>query len=248
MKMKLFILTMFLFIYFFSSNVFAFEIIYPNEKGFFIGAELPYQTINSKQEKQEGTFIFGQSKIIISEKEYYDCVFSTAIKDYHFYFALDPSKQVLLFKGLKMGLSEINTSQPATSFAYPLFSNKKWTEDKIEILGKNIEIPGLGILPTLTVKNVKASSFVASDKISVPAGEFETLLVETIFSGDVLNIPVSIAQRTWLSQNNVIIKMNFEFQFLFKVTPIFDMELVTLTSANLQSDKKISSQWGFIKK
>jgi len=246
MKLKLFVPIVFSF-FLLVSSAHPFEIPYPNEKGFFIGAELPYQT-TSKQGRQEGIFVFGQSKIFFSEKEYYDCVFQTATSISHFYFSIDSVNQALLFKGLEIKNSKIDTNQPVTSIAYPLTSDKKWVEKGIEITGKNIEIPGLGIMPTLTVKNVQATTLVSSGILNVPAGIFEALRIETIFSGDVFNIPVSIVQRTWLDKKNIILKLSFEFNFLSKITPIFDMELIALTSANIHPIKKISSQWGLIKK
>jgi len=229
------------------STVFAFEIPYPEEKGLFVGIELLYQTINNKQENQEGIFVFGQNKIILSGKECFDCVFETATSTSHFYFNLDFNKQALTFKGLKIKDSEIIANQSVISIVYPLSPDKKWAETGIEIAGKNIEIPDLGVLPSLTIKNAKATSSVISDNIAVPAGRFETLRVETNFSGDILNIPISIVQRTWMDKRNITIKMSFEFNFLSKILPIFDMEFVDFIATDCAPQQKMTSCWASIK-
>lgn len=193
----------------------AFEINYPGEDGFFIGKPMIYKiTANSSTEAnvgQEGTFIFGSGKIVIDGIEYYDSVFRSPTGSSNFYFGIDSSKKRLTQKGFDIGKTEIKIKPTVTAVEYPVAPGKKWSE-KTEMTAKNLIIPGLGMLETtITAKDVKAETQVYSKAIIVPAGTFDTLLIETTFTGSLLGIPMTLVERTWLNEDNVAIKRNFEF-------------------------------------
>jgi hypothetical protein len=116
-----------------------------------------------------------------------------------------------------------------TAVHYPLAPGDSWSE-RTDLTAKDLEIPGLGLLPIpISAKGVNAEAKVSSDTISVPAGTFDTLLVEATFTGSILGIPMVLIQRTWLSEDNVPVKRNFEF---LKPTELllYEIELSSLTT------------------
>jgi len=210
----------------------AFEIPYPGEGGFYIGKPKAYViTADSDGDQnmgQEGIFIFGESLITIDGKEYYDSVFDSPSGESHFFLGLDPSRGNLMEKGFKLGESELIVKPSVISVNYPLSPGKSWSESNINLTATDLEIPNLGKIGFPLSTKVKVVTKVSSKTISVAAGTFKTLLVESVFSGSLLGIPMSLAQRTWLDKNNVPIKRNFEF-----LTPLpmlmYEIELSQLT-------------------
>ena len=224
----------------------SFEIQWPGEQGFFIREELLYNRA-TKEGHEEGLFVFGQGKEIINGIEYYDCLFVTATSNIHFYFSLNSENQKVLLKKLDTGEGEINI-EPFTSFLeYPLIESKRWDEKGIEIIGKNLEVPDLGLLPVLTVRNVKAETTASLSSITVPAGTFEALLVESRYVGDIMNVPMILIQRTWLDRRNIFLKMIFELKFFSKTISIFDMEFISFPATEVNLKQK-SLLWAFLKK
>ena len=228
------------------SCAWSFEIQWSGEPGFFIGQELLYNRA-TKEGHEEGLFVFGQGKEIINGIEYYDCLFVTATSNIHFYFSLNSENQKVILKKLDTGEGEINIEPFASFLVYPLKNGGSWNEKGVEIIGTNLEVPDLGVLPTLTVKNVKAETTVSLSFVTVPAGTFEALLVESRYVGDVMNIPMTLIQRTWLSQNNIFLKMTFELKFFSKTISIFDMEFVAFPATAINLKQK-SLLWAFLKK
>lgn len=208
----------------------AFEIQYPGEDGFFIGEPMVYViTADSNGENvgQEGIFTFGSDWITINGEEYYDSVFESPTGDSHFYFGLDPAGGDLIQKGFKIGSSELMVDPAVTAVHYPLAPGDSWSGNT-DLTAENIEIPGLGTLPSLSVNNTKFETRVSSSTISVPAGIFDTLFLEATFSGSWLGIPMTLIQRTWLSEDNVPVKRNFEFLKPTKLV-LYEIELSSLT-------------------
>jgi len=213
----------------------AFEIQFPSELGFYIGKPMLYiiagTTGDPKTIGQEGVYNFGPDKITLDGAEYYDCSFKTGDLDgAHFYFGIDSKNNTLTQKGIKFGTTDINIKPAIVAIKYPLFAGEKWDNknDKTELNAKNIKIGDIE-LPELNVKEVTAETKVSSNVISVPAGNVECLLIETIYKGTVLGaISVKLTQRTWMSIDNVPIKRNFELvsELLMKTpTILYDMEL-----------------------
>jgi hypothetical protein len=207
----------------------AFEIQYPGEDGFFIGKPMVYMITGDSNDRnvgQEGIFTFGPDRITIDGEEYYDCIFDSPSGSSHFYLELDPVRGRLIQKGFKIGSSELTVDPAVTALDYPLSSGDSWSEST-DLTAKDVEIPGLGPL-SFSIKGVKAKAEVSSKVISVPAGTFDTLLVEATFSGSWLGIPMTLIQRTWLSEDNITVKRNFEF-----VKPtgllLYEIELSSLT-------------------
>lgn len=203
----------------------AFELQYPGEGGFFIGKTMIYMiTGDSNKENigKEGTFVFGQSRINIDGAEYYDCLFKSPTSESHFYLSLDSAGGDLMQKGYKVGITELNLKPAIKAVDYPISPGSNWTE-KTDLTAKNIEIPGLGILPIpISVKNANVDTKVSAVTISVPAGTFDTLLVEATVSGSVMGIPMTLIQRTWLNEDNITVKRNFEF---VKPSPLLIIEI-----------------------
>jgi len=209
----------------------AFEIRYPGEDGFFIGKPMVYMiTADSNNDQnvgQEGVFTFGQRRITISGSEYYDCVFESPSGFSHFYLGIDPVGDDLIQKGFKIGSTELTVDPPITAIDYPLAPGDTWSEET-DLTAKDLEIPGLGRLPIpISAKGVKAKTKVSPVTISVPAGTFDTLLVEATFTGSLL-VPMTLIQRTWLSEDNVVVKRNFEFLKPME-TLLYEIELSSLT-------------------
>jgi len=216
-----------------GSSLEAFEIQYPGEGGFFIGKPMVYMITADPGEDsnagQEGIFIFGQDRITIDGKEYYDCVFESPSGPSHFYFGINPAGSSLIQKGLKLGSTDLKLDPAVTAVQYPLSPDASWSE-KTDMTAKDLEIPGLGRFPfALDIKGVKVETEVSSSVISVPAGTLDTLLVEATFTGSMLGIPITMIQRTWLSEDNVSVKRNFEF---YKPTELllYEIELSRLTT------------------
>lgn len=193
----------------------AFEIQFPGEKGFFIGKPMVYViTANSNDDKtigQEGIFMFGPNKVNIAGSEYYDCTFGTDSNGSHFYLGINDENQVLTQKMIKFGQTKLDINPAVSLLKYPIYSGQKWSE-KTSLIAENVVIPGLGMLPTaLRIDNVKAETQVSAQAMSSPAGTFNTLLVETTYTGNMIGIPMTLIQRTWVNEDNAVIKRNFEF-------------------------------------
>jgi hypothetical protein len=209
----------------------AIEIQFPGEAGFFIGKPMIYvikattgdpDTIGS-----ESIYRLGPNKVTIDGADYYDSLFTSESSSSHFYLGIDSVKTLVNQKGITFGETEINIIPAIISLKYPLADGKKWDE-KTKLIAKNIEIPNLAKLPELTIDNVNAQTTVTPKTITIPSGAFDCLLVETTFSGSLkitgLSIPATLIQRTWMSEDNVPIKRNFEFTSPMKMM-LFDMEL-----------------------
>jgi hypothetical protein len=209
----------------------AFEIQYPGEDGYFIGKPMVYvitaDASNDQSLGQEGVFAFGQDRVTIGDEDYYDCLFDSPSGTSHFYLDLDPVNGDLIQKGFKIGSSELIVDPAVVAAHYPLSPGDNWS-DETDLDAKNVEIPGLGPL-SFSIAGVKAETKVSSSVISVPGGDFDTLLVEATFSGSWLGIPMVLVQRTWLSQDNVPVKRSFEF---LKPTELllYQIELSKLTT------------------
>ncbi|MFC1714170.1 hypothetical protein ACFL6S_10885 [Candidatus Poribacteria bacterium] len=225
----------------------AFDIQYPGEPGFFIGMPMDYViTADSGGDEnigQEGTFIFGQNRITIDGVEYYDSVFESPSGPSHFYFGIDPVKGDLTQKGLTLGATEIDLETAVTAVHYPLSAGDSWTEET-NLTAKELEIPGLGKFPIpLSIKGVKVETTVSSMAITVPAGDFDTLLVESTYNGSLLGIPITLVQRTWLSESNITIRRSFELLDL----PFYDIELSRLPPSSVSGHDKTVKTWASIK-
>lgn len=216
----------------------AFEIQFPGEEGFFIGKSMIYLITadsNDKNVGKEGTFTFGANKVIIDNAEYYDCVFVSPSGESHFYMSIDPNKSSLLQKGFDIGITELRVDPAVSALQYPLSPGKTWT-GTTKLTAKNLMVPGIGLLPRpVTVENVKMTTKVSSNTINVPAGTFDTLLVENTYSGSLIGIPITLIQRTWLNEDNVPIKRNFEF-LLTPTTKYMLYELELSRPSPLQYD------------
>ncbi|MGB9596476.1 MAG: dockerin type I domain-containing protein [Candidatus Poribacteria bacterium] len=229
MKLKLLtFIVAFIMISLFESSISAIEIKFPGEQGFFIGKPMIYVVKATAGDPQaigsEGIYKFGPDKVTIDGSEYYDCIFANERGGAHFYLGIDSINALVTQKGIAFGETNLNIKPAITALKYPLVEGKKW-EEKTKITAKNITIPGLGIIPNeLTIDNVSAQTIVSSTSIKVPAGPFDCLLVEATYNGSLLGLPVTLIQRTWMSEDNVPIKRNFEFTKPTKMM-LYDMEL-----------------------
>ena len=133
-----------------------------------------------------------------------------------------------------------------TAVDYPLAPGDTWSETT-DMLAKDLEIPGLGRMPLpIPANGVKAETKVSLETISVPAGTFDTLLVETTYDGSLLGIPMTLVQRTWLSEGNITIKRNIEFLKPTEV-PLYDFELSKLPPSSVSRRGKAITTWASIK-
>ena len=197
----------------------AFEIQFPGETGFYIGKPMLYVITDTAGDPnsigQEGIYTFGPNKIVLDGAEYYDCSFITnGSGGSHFYLGIDSANSALMQKSIIFGDTELDITPAIVTLKYPLAIGKKWDNKntKTKLIAKNLVIPGLGKLPgDLSVDNVVAQTTVSSQTIKVPAGSFDTLLVETTYTGSPLGIPMTLIQRTWMSEDNVPVKRSFEF-------------------------------------
>ncbi len=220
----------------------AFDIQYPGEEGFFIGKPIIYViTADSSDEEnigEEGVFTFGPNQITMDGEQYYDCVFSAGDSDFHFYQRLDQVKGDLIQKGFKFGITELTLNPAVKAIDYPIFPGDNWSEET-ELIAKNVDIPGFGVVPfPITVKNVKVENKVSASTISVSAGTFDTLLVEGIFDGSMMGIPMTLIQRTWLDEDNVAVKRRFELLSQSDELMLFELQLSSfnLTPWDLNGD------------
>lgn len=228
------------------NHAFALEVKWPvNEQGFYAGQELVYNRI-TKDGKEEGIFVFGQSRKLIDGLEYYDCVFTTATTEANFLFLVSPSEQALLLKEIDTGEGKIEIVPFATFLDYPLFDGVSWQGAGIKIVGTNIPVPDFGVLPTLTVENVRAEAIASKNLINLSAGLFESLLVRIDYIGSLMNVPMVLIQRVWVSEQNVFLKISFELRFFSKTISIFDMEFVSFPATGLTIKQKALA-WGFLK-
>jgi hypothetical protein len=184
---------------------------------------------NDQNVGQEGIFIFGKDRVTIDGIEYYDSIFDSAYGDMHFYLGLDSVGSNMIQKGFKLGISELTLDPAVTGVDYPLAPGDSWSEETdLTVVG--LEIPGLPPFNIpITVRGVKGETKVSSSTISVPAGVFNTLLVESNFSGKLIGIPMTLIQRTWLSEENIAVKRGFEAVALSAKLMEYEAELSKLT-------------------
>lgn len=234
---------------FYTNSLDAFELKYPGENGFYIGKSITYIIVsdsNAQNIGKEGTFIFGYGRVTINGVEYYDCTYETPSGVSNFFLRLDKANEVLIQKGLKVGSSELTLEPAIRSVDYPISPGVSWNEIA-DLTAKNIEIPGLGkINIPLTAKGVKVDTKASLSTIKVPAGTFETLLVESIYTGSLIGIPMTLIQRTWLNIENIPIKRNFEFTEPTKIM-IYDIELSQSTASPVSPSANLESTWANIK-
>ncbi len=215
-------------IFLFGSSIYAIEIKFPGEEGFFIGKPMIYvikaTAGDPKTVGLEGVYRFGPDKVNIDGENYYDCSFTNEGGGAHFYLGIDNVNEIVTQKGISFGDTNLNINPAITALKYPLIAGKKW-EEKTKLTAKNIVIPGFGVIPSeLTIDNVSAQTVISSTSIDVPFGFFDCLLVESTYNGSLLGLPVTLIQRTWMSEDNVPIKRNFEFTKPTKMI-LYDMEL-----------------------
>lgn len=231
-----------------SASSWAFDIQYPGEPGFFIGMPMVY-VITAEDDKnfgQEGIFTFGQDLITIDGVEYYDSIFESPSGVSHFFFGIDPVKGDLTQKRLTLGETEIDMDPAITAIHYPLSPGDSWAEET-ELTARKLEILGLELPDPISVKGLEAETKVSSMSITVPAGEFDTLLVESTYTGLLLGVlPVTLVQRTWLSASNLVIKRNFEFTKPTRVS-FYDIELSELPPSSVSYSSQITTTWANIK-
>lgn len=233
MKFRLFI-AVFISVTLIGSIANALEIQFPSEDGFYIGKPMIYAVTGTVGDPsiigQEGIYSFGPGKIILDSIEYYDCSFKIADSDSaHFYLGIDSINNTMTQKGIKFGTTQVNINPAIVTLKYPLFEGEKWDNknNKTALNAKNLKFGDIEF-PELNVDDVTVETNVSSSSISVSAGNFSCLLVETVYKGNVFQIPVKLTQRTWMSEDNVPIKRNFELisDLLMKTpTVIYEMEL-----------------------
>ena len=228
----------------------AFDIQYPGEPGFFIGLPMAYEIVadagGDEYIGMEGTFIFGQDRITIDGVEYYDSVFESPSGISHFYLGIDQDEGNLTQRGLKFGATEIDVDPAVTAVHYPLSAGDSWTEETA-LTATGLEIPGIGAFPfPISIENVDAETEVSSMSMTVPAGEFDTLLVETTYTGSLLGIPMTLVQRTWLSESNIVVKRNFEFLKPAQIS-FYDIELSRLHPSSISYPGGTATTWASVK-
>lgn len=223
----------------------AFDIQYPGEEGFYIGKPMTYVvTADSSDEEnvgKEGMYVFGPDQVTMDGELYYDCVFGTGDSAAHFYQGLDPVKSNLTQKRFMFGETELTLYPAITAVDYPLSSGNKWSE-QTKLIAKNVEIPGFGVIPfPITVEGVKVENKVSSSTISVPAGTFDTLLVEATFSGSMMGIPMTLIQRTWLDEDNIPVKRRLELLSQSSELMLYEFQLSSfnLTPWDLNRDDSV---------
>lgn len=196
----------------------AFRLEYPGEDGFFIGKPMVYAVTagapieDPNKPFPEGIFTFGPNKVTIDGIDYYDSVYKSESSESHYYMAINESSESILLRKVLFGQdTELEINPPIKNIKYPLFSGAKWSE-RTNLSAKNLTIPGTQIkFPALKVKDVQADTIVSQQTLTVPAGTYETLLVETTYVGMLMGLKMSLIQRTWLNPDNAVIKRNFEF-------------------------------------
>jgi hypothetical protein len=223
----------FIFLFVGLNNLGAFEIQFPGEAGFYIGKPMIYVTHetagDSNSLSEEGIYIFGSDIVTLDGWQYYTCIFDVGNNAATFFLGIDKDKKVQTQKNIRFGVTELDISPAVVALKYPLFPGQKWDNknEKTKITGKNVTLGNLK-LPEFTVEDVSVQTSVSSATINVPAGNFDTLLVKTDYSGAILGqIKVSITQRTWMSEDNVPVKRAFELTTMFDPKPatIYEMEL-----------------------
>jgi hypothetical protein len=188
----------------------SFEIQFPGETGFFIGKSMIYEITEDSNEEnkgKQGVFTFGQDQIVIDGAEYYNSVFESPTGDSHFYLDIDSVRHFLVQKGFELTSGKLMVDPAVAAVRYPLASGDSWSESNIDMRVEGLEISGLA-LPNTNV-NVQATTRVSAQTIQVPAGTFDTLLVENTFSGSLIGLRMILIQRTWLNPDNVPIKRSF---------------------------------------
>jgi len=233
-----------------TTTVFALEIPFPGENGFLIGVPQDFLIVASTNKELLGTvgiFVFGASKLKIGEQEYDDCLFEYEGGTAHFYFSIDSNNQALLQKGFTIGKTEIDINPAITILAYPLQPNKERNAQAI-VTVRNAAI-GNFVFPLLTLQNVQAQTFCFNSSITVPAGTFEAILVESNWAGKMLGeIPLTVRERIWLNAQNVFLKLEFELQVASeKPVKLFGMELMNLPACRIPKQYNKTVCWAKIK-
>jgi len=190
----------------------SFEIQYPGEAGFFIGKPMIYEITEDSNEEnkgKQGTFTFGRDRITIDGAGYYDCVFESPTGESHFYMDVNAIRHTLIQKGFDLTSGKLIVKPAIVSIRYPLVPGDSWSESGIELKVENLELPGIPIPLSTTIKDVEATTEISLHNIEVPAGTFDTLLVENTLSGSWLGLNMTLIQRTWLNPDNVPVKRSF---------------------------------------
>ena len=211
----------------------ALEIQYPGEEGFYIGRPMVYEVTKDYSSElnigKEGAFTFGPGKIVIDGTEYYDSVFESPSGPSHFHFRIDPAGRNLYQKGLEIGDTKLVLNPEVLAVDYPLSPGDSWSQ-KADLEAENIQIPGLDLPLTMVIEDAEIDTEVSSDTIDVPAGTFDALLVETVYSGRIMVfIPATVTQRTWLSEDNITLKRNFELSVLSNEFELYEIQLSSPT-------------------
>lgn len=213
------------------SNLFAFEISFPGDEGFYIGKPMMYVVTGTsgdpKNLGEEGIYTFGPILAEFDGNQYYTCIFDIDSEMAVFFLGVDNANKVITQKNIRFGETELDINPAIVTLKYPLHPGRNWNNknQKTTIIAKSVTIPGLGKFPgNLKIENVIAETNVYSEKITVSAGTFDCLLVETVYVGSLIGIPSTIIQRTWMSEDNVPIKRNFEFAKPTKLM-LYEMEL-----------------------
>jgi len=214
-----------------SCNLIAFEIQFKGEDSFYVGKPMVYVITGTAGDPNtiglEGVYQFGPTLINIDNKIYHVCTFDTGSGYTIFYFRIDNANKLMTQKYYRFGETEIEISPEVVALKYPLYNGQKWDNkgEKTTITAKKVVIPGFGQFPgDLKIENINAQTTVTSTRITVPAGTFDSLLVEEVYTGSLLGIPATVVQRTWMSEDNVPLKRNFEFTKPTKLM-IYEMEL-----------------------
>jgi len=200
------------------SSLFAFEIPFSGDEGFYVGKSMMYVITGTAGDPntvgQEGIYTFEPILVKFDGNQYYTCIFDIGSETAVFFLGIDNVNKVVTQKNIRFGETELDINPAIVTLKYPLHPGRNWNNknQKTTIIAKNVTIPGLGKFPTdLKLENVIAETNVYSKTITVPAGTFDCLLVETVYTGSLIGIPSTIIQRTWMSEDNVPIKRNFEF-------------------------------------
>lgn len=164
---------------------------------------------NEENKGKQGTFTFGRDRITIDGAQYYDSVFESPTGESHFYMDIDAVRHTLIQKGFDLTSGKLIIDPAIVSTRYPLVPGDSWSESGIELKVENLELPGIPIPLSTTIRDIEATTEVSLQNIEVPAGTFDTLLVENTLSGSWLGLNMTLIQRTWLNPDNVPVKRSF---------------------------------------
>lgn len=228
----------------------SFEIQYPGEAGFFIGKPMIYEITEDSNEEnkgKQGTFTFGRDRITIDGAGYYDSVFESPTGESHFYMDIDAVRHTLMQKGFDLTSGKMIVKPAIVSTRYPLVPGDSWSESGIELKIENLELPGIPIPLSTTIRDVEATTEISLHTIEVPAGTFDALLVENTLSGSWLGLDMILIQRTWLNPDNVPVKRSFVLLDPIQIDnpeeiPLYEIQLLraTPTPYDLNWDGKVN--------